>query len=108
VEKEYEAELTKDWDDKFASVLNKGIKIEDPTYECKPAFIKVIAARRIRLVITEGKYHQVKRMMLACQNEVLHLKRIRMGMLELDTTLETGECRPLTSDELELLQKTHD
>jgi 16S rRNA pseudouridine516 synthase len=108
VEKEYEAELAQDWDDKFTSVLNKGIEIEDPIYMCKPAFINVIAARRIRLIITEGKFHQVKRMMLACQNEVLHLKRIRMGMLELDPALKAGECRPLTSDELELLQKTHD
>jgi 16S rRNA pseudouridine516 synthase len=108
VEKEYEVELLKDWDDRFESALNKGILIKEPDFLCKPAFVKVLGSNRIRLVITEGKFHQVKRMMAACNNEVTHLKRVRMGMLELDPTLEPGQCRPMTPLELQQLQKTHD
>lgn len=108
VEKEYEVKLLKDWDNRFEASLNKGILIKEPDFECKPSFVKVLGPRLIRLIITEGKFHQVKRMMAACDNEVTYLKRIRMGMLELDPSLEPGQCRPMTEFELELLQKTHD
>ena len=108
VEKEYEVTLKADWDRQHEQKLNQGILIAEPDYACKPAFVKVLAPRKIRLIITEGKFHQVKRMMVACNNEVTHLKRIRMGMLELDPSLGLGECRPMTLLELEQLQKTHD
>lgn len=108
VEKEYEVELKADWDAKYESLLNQGISIENPDYICKPAQVKVLQARKIRMIITEGKFHQVKRMMVACNNEVTHLRRVRMGQLELDPALELGQCRPMSEDELLLLQKTHD
>lgn len=108
VEKEYEVELKADWDAKYESLLNQGISIENPDYICKPAQVKVLQARKILMIITEGKFHQVKRMMVACNNEVTHLRRVRMGQLELDPALELGQCRPLSEDELLLLQKTHD
>ena len=59
----------------------------------------------MHLILTEGKFHQVKRMMVACDNEVTYLKRLRMGNLWLDESLEIGEYRPLTQEELELLEK---
>lgn len=108
VEKEYEVELKTDWDAQYESILNDGIAINDPDFTCKPAQVKVLNPRKIRLIITEGKFHQVKRMMVACHNEVTHLKRVRMGLLELDPTLKLGQCRPLSDDELQQLQKTHD
>ena len=56
------------------------------------------------LSITEGKYHQVKRMFSAAGNKVLYLKRLSMGQLALDRNLNVGEYRTLTEEERTLLQ----
>lgn len=53
----------------------------------------------ILLTIREGKFHQVKRMLQAVGNEVVYLKRLRMGSLSLDENLALGEFRPLTEEE---------
>lgn len=55
------------------------------------------------LKISEGKFHQVKRMFMAVGNEVIFLKRIATGGLKLDPTLLPGQYRPLTEEELDLL-----
>ena len=57
----------------------------------------------IRLTIQEGKFHQVKRMFQAVGKEVIYLKRERMGTLVLDDSLELGEYRELTDEELKNL-----
>lgn len=57
------------------------------------------------LTITEGKFHQVKRMMQAVGRNVVYLKRLSMGALQLDETLPRGAFRPLTEKELEKLLK---
>ncbi len=54
--------------------------------------------------ITEGKFHQIKRMFAACEREVHYLKRIAMGRLSLDPSLEPGQYRVLTPEEIELLR----
>ncbi|MCI6061484.1 MAG: rRNA pseudouridine synthase [Dorea sp.] len=59
----------------------------------------------IRLTISEGKYHQVKRMFQAVQKEVLYLKREAMGPLYLDPDLQPGEYRSLTKEEIENVTK---
>lgn len=58
----------------------------------------------IRLTIHEGRFHQVKRMMEAVGKKVIYLKRLSMGTLVLPPELNKGECRPLTSEELESLK----
>ena len=58
----------------------------------------------IELTITEGKYHQVKRMFEAVGKKVLYLKRISMGDLKLDESLPPGAYRRLTEVEVELLK----
>ncbi|MEI5990710.1 S4 domain pseudouridine synthase [Enterococcus termitis] len=58
----------------------------------------------IRLIIQEGKFHQVKRMFEAVDKKVVYLKRLRMGNLWLDEELELGEYRALTDKELEGLK----
>ena len=55
------------------------------------------------LTITEGKYHQVKRMFQAVDNKIVFLKRISMGKLQLDETLLPGEYKLLSEDEVSLL-----
>ncbi len=58
----------------------------------------------IHLIIREGRFHQVKRMLEAVGNEVLFLKRLSMGSLELDKELEPGQYRPLTDTEIDCLK----
>ena len=57
----------------------------------------------IHLSISEGRFHQVKRMLEAVGNQVLFLKRIRFGALSLDQTLPIGKCRELSEEEVSLL-----
>lgn len=55
------------------------------------------------LTISEGKYHQVKRMFQAVQNKVVYLKRLSIGKLQLDTTLQPGEYKLLSDEDVEKL-----
>ena len=57
------------------------------------------------LTIYEGKFHQVKRMFAQLGNEVIYLKRVKMGQLELDPAISPGGYRELSQDEIELLSK---
>ena len=57
----------------------------------------------MRLVITSGKYHQVKRMFEAIGCKVIYLKRLSMGSLTLDPALEKGAFRKLTEEEIAAL-----
>lgn len=58
------------------------------------------------LTISEGKYHQVKRMFSQLNNEVVYLKRVKMGDLVLDPSIKLGECRELFDEEIALLSYT--
>lgn len=73
----------------------------------RPAVLEVISSTEevssIKVTITEGKFHQVKRMFHAIDSEVLYLKRLSMGSLVLDETLMPGEWRYLTKEEEEYL-----
>ena len=60
----------------------------------------------LHLVICEGRFHQVKRMLEAVGNRVVYLKRLRMGGLKLDEQLEKGGYRKLSPEEISLLQKS--
>ncbi len=55
------------------------------------------------ITLTEGKRHQIKRMMEAAGCTVLTLRRVTFGAVTLDESLRPGEYRPLTDDEIELL-----
>lgn len=76
-----------------------------------PAKLKILSVENveegcfseIELTITEGKFHQVKRMFEAVGKKVVYLKRISMGTLVLDEKLKPGEYRQLTKEELERL-----
>ena len=57
------------------------------------------------ITLTEGKYHQIKRMLEALENKITYLERISFGNLTLDTSLERGEWRYLTDEELDGLKK---
>lgn len=82
--------------------LSKGVDIGDDTLTL-PAKVEAIAADRIYLTITEGRYHQVKRMLEAVGNKVVFLKRVSFGPLELDSDLAPGQYRELDDSEIILL-----
>lgn len=79
--------------------------IENVDCTMKDQFINGARYSEIELVLHEGKFHQVKRMFEATSKKVTYLKRIQMGGLKLDETLKPGECRELTSEELDLLKR---
>ena len=87
-------------------MFESGIKLEED-FITMPAIHKIISEDKTESLLTiyEGKFHQVKRMFEAAGNEVVYLKRISMGPLELDKSLPEGKCRPLTEEEIEKLKK---
>ena len=85
--------------------FSEGLDIKDDTLTM-PAKLVVLSAgdiSEIEVTIQEGRYHQVKRMFEAVGKKVIYLKRLSMGSLMLDETLEKGAFRPLTEEELDKL-----
>ncbi len=107
VPKMYFASIDGEVTEKDVEAFAQGVTLDDG-YETKPGFLKILKAgirSEIELTITEGKFHQVKRMFEAVGKKVVYLKRMTMGPLGLDETLELGEYRELTDEELTLLRE---
>ena len=100
----YLVELENPVGDDYQKKLEEGIALEGEKRRCLPATMEVIDDHHIRLCISEGKYHQVKRMITSLGNEVLSLHRMQIGGIELDPELEPGDYRPLTADEIASIQ----
>jgi 16S rRNA pseudouridine516 synthase len=106
VPKTYFAVIDQEVTDEDIKAFAEGVTLDDG-YETKPGELKILKSgirSDIELTITEGKFHQVKRMFEAVGKKVVYLKRISMGPLPLDETLELGEYRELTDEEIELLR----
>ena len=103
--KTYFLRLQNNISDKEMEMLEKGVDIG----ECitKEAKTRRISENEIELTITEGKFHQIKRMAKAVGNQVVYLKRLSYGELYLDEELEIGEYRPLTEYEVQYLYNVH-
>ncbi|WED22966.1 16S rRNA pseudouridine(516) synthase RsuA [Vibrio sp. JC009] len=86
-----------DYQEKFAT----GIELRNERELTLPAELEVLDEKEVLLTITEGKYHQVKRMFAALGNKVEALHRERIGAIELDEELEPGEYRYLTEEEID-------
>lgn len=87
--------------------FEKGVTLDDG-YETMPAQLKILKSdeiSEIELTIHEGKYHQVKRMFESVNKRVVYLKRLSMGKLNLDESLELGEYRELTIEEIKLMEE---
>ena len=103
VDKTYYVELNGDLIDSDIELFEKGLDIGEKNLT-KPAILKILEKRSTALItITEGKYHQVKRMFQAIGLTVTFLKRLTMGPLKLDENLKPGEYRKLTVSEIEAL-----
>lgn len=87
--------------------LEQGVDIGDDKMTL-PARARILEVKDQRtcmtLTIHEGRYHQVKRMLAAVGKPVVYLKRLRMGSLTLDESLEPGQYRALTPEEVEALK----
>ena len=105
IEKEYYFELDLPIEKNDFEKIKAGIRLDDG-YVTKPAQLcGRIGEKNGTIIVTEGKFHQIKRMFLALGKQVTYLKRLRIGNLNLDEKLLPGEYRELTSEEVELLRK---
>ena len=104
--KTYHATLQRELTQEDIDAFRNGIELRDGTL-CLEAEVTAIDSEvpMAQVKICEGKYHQVKRMFAALGNKVLYLKRVKMGELSLDESLEEGQCREITPEELKLIKQ---
>lgn len=105
--KTYLARLEHELSEDDIEALEKGITLQDGT-TLKESKVQVVEQGNnplVKIMICEGKYHQVKRMFAATGNKVVELHRSKMGELALDENLNPGECREITPEELLKVQK---
>ncbi|BET97715.1 16S rRNA pseudouridine(516) synthase RsuA [Xenorhabdus taiwanensis] len=81
-----------------------GVQLNGEKTLTKPAQMEIIEPQLVRLTISEGRYHQVKRMFAAVENHVVALHRERIGEIYLDPALGAGEYRALTDNEINSIQ----
>lgn len=82
------------------ALLERGVRLKDDPAPTRPAGVTSIDEQTIELTISEGRYHQIKRMMAAVGNHVDSLHRLRVGAILLDGSLAPGDFRALTLDEI--------
>lgn len=86
--------------------FEKGITLDDG-YKCMPGKLEIIenldGMAKVHVTIQEGKFHQVKRMFEARDKKVTYLRRVKFGNIDIDESLEEGEYRELTQEEMDLL-----
>lgn len=108
VDKKYYVELKEPLTIEKKKILENGIKLEE-NFVTKKAKIEIIdkdediEVNSVFITISEGKFHQVKRMFKFVENEVLYLKRVKMGKLLLPENLKLGEYRELSEEEMDLI-----
>ena len=84
----------------YAQQLAEGILLRGEKEPCLPAKMEILDDYNVNLTISEGRYHQVKRMFAALGNKVEALHRWRIGDIVLDESLEEGEYRTLSDEEI--------
>ena len=106
IEKEYIVTVDKAISEADVKKLESGVVLADGT-KCRPAKVIVQGEdkRELSIVITEGKYHEIKRMLGTVGAGVVTLHRNRIGGLLLDNKLSVGEFREITVEELKYVLK---
>lgn len=107
--KQYYVESDKELDDEEMFLFENGIEIRDGNdilFNTKPASIVKKSRFQYVVSISEGKFHQVKRMFKYFNANVIDLKRLSFGPVKLTSDLEEGKYRELTEKELDLLKKS--
>ncbi len=104
VPKVYEVTLKHPLDDRQVQQLLSGVVLDDDPKPVRAAACEAIGERHLRLTLTEGKYHQVKRMLAAVSNRVEALHRSQIGGLRLPDDLPAGQWRWLSAADLAQIQ----
>ncbi|MEA1065506.1 16S rRNA pseudouridine(516) synthase RsuA [Apirhabdus apintestini] len=99
-DKTYRATLDAPITEEAARSVQQGVQLNGEKSLTLPATLEILTPTEVRLTISEGRYHQVKRMFAAVGNHVQALHRERIGAICLDETLAPGEYRALTEDEI--------
>ncbi len=87
-------------DESVIETFKHGVQLQNEQGLTRPAVLEIIAEKEVLLSITEGKYHQVKRMFAAVRNKVVGLHREQVGEIKLDDELAQGQWRYLTQAEV--------
>ncbi len=103
-DKTYRVWLDDPIEDNYSQAFAEGIQLRGEKQLTKPAQLEIIGEKQVLLTIHEGKYHQVKRMFAALGNKVVGLHRESVGPIVLDESLEPGEYRYLTEQEIACFQ----
>ena len=103
VPKVYEVTTDDPLDDTQVRRLLEGVVLDDSPKPVKAAACVAVAERHLRLTLTEGKYHQVKRMLAAVGNKVVGLHRSQIGAMPLPADLAPGHWRWISDEELKRL-----
>ncbi len=103
IEKVYLAETDTGLTPADAAAFAAGLDLGD--FVALPARLEILADRLARITVTEGKFHQVRRMLAACGHQTVTLCRRRVGPLSLDEALPPGAYRELTEHELHMLRE---
>lgn len=102
IKKVYEVVIDKDVSDEMVYGFRDGVKLNDG--ECKSALLEKVDTNKCLVTLTEGRYHQIKRMFGCYKAKVIELKRICMGELYLPSDLGVGEVREVSDEELLKIQ----
>lgn len=101
--KTYEVEFDGELPENAVEIFEKGIELKD--FKCKSAKLIVTGTNSATVIISEGKFHQVKRMFGAIGCKVTKLKRTAFGNILLDNNLSEGKCRELNNEEMNYISK---
>lgn len=101
ISKTYEVEIDIPLTEKMVKDFEKGIELNDGV--CKKAILQITGKYTAIVVLTEGRYHQIKRMFGCFGAKVTKLHRVAMGKLKLPKDLKEGESRELLKEEIDLL-----
>ncbi len=104
ISKTYIATLDGDLTEEMTEKFKEGVTLQDGT-SLKPAKLEIIEKNVAKITITEGKYHQIKRMFGVVDLGVVELKRISIGSLVLPKTLKEGDCIMLNMEDLSMVFK---
>ncbi|MGN1230577.1 MAG: pseudouridine synthase [Anaerotignum sp.] len=103
VQKVYRVELDIPVTEEMQKGFAAGVELNDGV--CKAAKLLIIGEKTAEVTLSEGRYHQIKRMFGCYGAKVTELHRLAMGNLYLPNDLAEGDCRELTEEELKLLQQ---
>ena len=103
ISKKYYVEVEGEFKESDVSFLASGITLKDEDgsfYKAKKAVLEIITPNSAHIIITEGKFHEVKKLCKAVGCNVKYLKRVSIGGLEIDKSLEEGKYREITEEEI--------